>query len=354
MKKIIAVLVCVALLATSGIVFAACSKQTQNNDNQNSTSETSDISGGWNKADSPVITENIKALFNKAMENRDGITVTPVAYIASQVVAGTNHLVLCKTAPFVPNAKETYALVTLYEDLSGGAEITDIHKSEADATFEEGMTGGFEPGETPVLTDEAKKALEKACEELMGAEYSPVALLSTQVVAGTNYLMLCEMTAVVPNTESEYVIVEVDSDLNGNAEINEIYEFEVEETTQIANPLVDYDSLEEAEKVVGFELSYSESIKAESYTIINGTTLQLNLENDGYLRKAKGREDISGDYNEYEKAETKTAEGKSVTLKGNGGKVMLAIWTDGDYTYCVGITDGISEADMLLIVNAVK
>ena len=74
----------------------------------------------------------------------------------------------------------------------------------------------------------------------------------------------------------------------------------------------------------------------------------------GYLRKAAGSDDISGDYNEYSVAEAKTPAGKAVTLKGSGGKIMLALWAENGYTYCVGITDGLGEADMLALADAVK
>ena len=53
------------------------------------------------------------------------------------------------------------------------------------------------------------------------------------------------------------------------------------------------------------------------------------------FRKAKGADDISGDYNSY--AETKTARvnGADVTLKGTDGKVSTAVWCAGGYSYAV-------------------
>ena len=41
-----------------------------------------------------------------------------------QVVSGTNYCLLCEITPVTPNAEATYALVTVYADLNGGAEIT--------------------------------------------------------------------------------------------------------------------------------------------------------------------------------------------------------------------------------------
>ena len=49
--------------------------------------------------------------------------------------------------------------------------------------------------------------------------YVPVALLSTQTVAGTNYRILCEATTVYPGAEMHYAVVNVYESLEGNANI---------------------------------------------------------------------------------------------------------------------------------------
>ena len=53
----------------------------------------------------------------------------PVAYLGSQVVAGTNHAFLCQAVTAYPGSLETapaYAMVYLYEDLSGNVSILSI------------------------------------------------------------------------------------------------------------------------------------------------------------------------------------------------------------------------------------
>ena len=96
-----------------------------------------------------------------------------------------------------------------------------------------------------------------------------------------------------------------------------------------------------------------ESVTPENFVVISGVTLEVDF-SGGYIRKAKGGDDISGDYNVYEAVETRTADGRTVTLKGNDGKVMLATWTDGDYTYCLGFAEGVAEEKMLSLVNGIK
>ncbi|MCR5141380.1 MAG: hypothetical protein K6C68_02470 [Ruminococcus sp.] len=77
---------------------------------------------------------------------------------------------------------------------------------------------------------EAKAALEKALEGIEGAEYEPVAVLGTQVVAGTNYCILCKVTVVYPDAQPTYELVYVYEDLEGNAEITDIKDITLGET----------------------------------------------------------------------------------------------------------------------------
>ena len=208
---------------------AACGgNKAENNASEENSSETiqsSDVlTGGWSRADSPVITDDITAVLEKATEQMTGVVYTPVAYVGSQVVAGTNHLVLCKSEPVVPDAVQTYVLLTIYEDLQGKAEITEILESGAEAGAPD-LMGGWNAPDSPALTNEAKAALEKATEKLVGAKYTPIALLGTQVVAGTNYSVLCEITATSPEAEPNYSVVIVYENLEGGAEITDSFEF---------------------------------------------------------------------------------------------------------------------------------
>ena len=66
-------------------------------------------------------------MINKASESLTGSYYEPIAYIGSQVVAGTNHAILCKTMPSVSGQEtnSSLVLVYVYEDLQGNCEITD-------------------------------------------------------------------------------------------------------------------------------------------------------------------------------------------------------------------------------------
>ncbi len=86
--------------------------------------------GGWEmpSAEGEPLTEEAQAAFDKAMETLVGAAYAPVALLATQVVAGTNYCILCRTTPVVPNAKPYWTLVYIYADLEGNAKIMNIHE----------------------------------------------------------------------------------------------------------------------------------------------------------------------------------------------------------------------------------
>ena len=97
-------------------------------------------------------------------------------------------------------------------------------QNTADSETETATVGGWTKPDSMEVTDEIKDLVAKATEKLLGATYTPVAFLGSQLVSGTNYSILCEVTAVAPGAEPSYVIVHVYADLNGNAEITETFD----------------------------------------------------------------------------------------------------------------------------------
>ena len=109
-------------------------------------------------------------------------------------------------------------ILTLSLTIMGYAEETE--------PADDKKTGGWTnvSHEAEELPEDAQEAFDKAVENLDGAEYTPVALLSTQLVAGMNYCILCQVTPVVPNAEASWALVYIYADLEGNAEIMNVYE----------------------------------------------------------------------------------------------------------------------------------
>ena len=98
------------------------------------------LSGGWTAADDPTVTEERNELFFKALGKLVGVDYMPVAYLGSQVVAGTNHCFLCLSRIVIPDAIPNYKLIFIYEDLQGNAQIMNI----ADFDFGSFCTYGAE------------------------------------------------------------------------------------------------------------------------------------------------------------------------------------------------------------------
>ncbi len=82
--------------------------------------------GGWSVAENNAVTEEQKVVFNKAIEKLMGVSYEPVAYLGSQLVAGTNHCFLCKATVIYPDAVPSYKLVYIYQDLQGDATVTQV------------------------------------------------------------------------------------------------------------------------------------------------------------------------------------------------------------------------------------
>ncbi len=72
------------------------------------------------------------------------------------------------------------------------------------------------------LTEDAKGVFEKALEGLVGVNYTPLVLLGTQLVSGTNYCFLCEATVVHPDAKPYYAVVSIYQNLQGETEIRNI------------------------------------------------------------------------------------------------------------------------------------
>lgn len=138
-----------------------------------------------------------------------------------------------------------------------------------------------------------------------------------------------------------------------------------EDAAQIPNPWETYDTLADAAKAAGFEMSVPERPRMfteTTYQVLKDgdqTILEVlySAEDSGeqmVIRKASGAEedtDISGDYNVYNEMNTVTVGEYEVTLKGNDQKVNLATWTSGDYTYSLDCTSGITTEKITAFIG---
>lgn len=118
----------------------------------------------------------------------------------------------------------------------------------------------------------------------------------------------------------------------------------VGQLAQVPNPFVSCDTLEEAGKLAGFDITVPTEIKGydqDHISVMEKTMIQVSFkkgDDEIYFRKGVGAEDISGDYNSYSSTSELTVGPDQVTMKGDGDQVHTAIWTDGGFSYAIGST----------------
>ena len=112
MKKTVSLLLIVSVLLAFGVYAAA-----DNNGITTISDEPETASGEevpeWDMSISPEITEDIRALFDRAMEKLMGVEYTPVAVLG---VIDSTYCILCKAAVVYPGARPYNVLVYINED----------------------------------------------------------------------------------------------------------------------------------------------------------------------------------------------------------------------------------------------
>ena len=204
------------------------------------------VSGGWAVNDDDTVgwaPDEAKEAFDKAAQNWTGQDFTLVAYLGSQVVAGSNYMFLCKGTLVTANPVTELKVVTVYQDLQGNAEITNVadfnigdYWDAEDPGASEQLAGGWTPAtedqpmvELPLPVEDA---FEQAMQNLDGADYYPIAYLGSQLVAGTNYAVLCKQTLVTAEPVSTLCLVYIYAPLSGDAEVSNIVTLDLTQFTK--------------------------------------------------------------------------------------------------------------------------
>ena len=196
--------------------------------------------GGWTifsdetKANIP---EGPQAALDKALAAYTGASLTPVAYLGSQIVSGTNYKFLCRSQAVTPDAEESFVTITVYEDLQGNAEITEVkdfhltdyleNKEIATEDMDGGWTVSENDGTMMEMVADIQIPFDTATENLEGCFYEPVAVLGSQVVAGANYAILCRVTPTTPDATPHFSVVQINAPVSGTASILSICDLDI-------------------------------------------------------------------------------------------------------------------------------
>ena len=169
-------------------------------------------------------------------------------------------------------------------------------------------------------------------------------------------------TAPILKNSTTYVPAELFNVLNcGEAYTvkDNVITFQKAEDVQIPNPLKEYKSVAEAKSAVGFEAKVPTKLP-QGYELayigtISDETFELtyeNGENEITYRTAKGKDDISGDYNVYKETKNIKAGNLDVLFRANA-ETASAVWQDGDFTFSVYADKAITEKEMTDIILSI-
>ncbi|MBR5108941.1 MAG: hypothetical protein IK099_02005 [Clostridia bacterium] len=179
------------------------------------------MAGGWevnHEYNVVRLTETEQQVFDQAVA-LTGMDYEPITVLATQVVAGTNYAYLCQEK----DGDGEWIIVTIYSGLSGEVQILNAHVLAlyhlltTDKPLPAGLAGGWSlpaPDNCAALDEEAQAAFSQAA-QAADESLSPIALLGTQLVAGTNYKVLAR-------DDSDLYVVDVYAPLAGDAAVTNL------------------------------------------------------------------------------------------------------------------------------------
>ncbi len=104
------------------------------------------------------------------------------------------------------------------QSASGDAQIGSL---TGNGDKQENIAGGWSVKEDPSVTPEARAVFEQAMPDHDRVDHEAVALLATQLVAGTNYCFLVRTIMDEPDAQPSYQLVYIYADLQGNVQVME-------------------------------------------------------------------------------------------------------------------------------------
>ena len=144
------------------------------------------------------IPEDVLNKFNEAKKEILVLELEPVSILGTQVVSGTNYLILCKATSIEKPHPTNYQVVTMYVDLEGKSKITGSKEFNYSLYVNRNididsklLVGGY-----TVYTQIGESKLEKNIQEIFNKstnndkKYSPILLFGKEKNDGTNYAVL--------------------------------------------------------------------------------------------------------------------------------------------------------------------
>ncbi len=211
---------------------------------------------------------------------------------------------------------------TMHANLTVGKNSYQVVTSNPDLV---GMSAPFSLSAAPVVTDGKTYVPIELFVPLMGNDSNSIQVDGTTI-------SLDKIEHITDNTEKK------------------------SEAVEIPNPLTEHKTLAELEKTVGFAVTLptvDQAYAATAFIDIAGETADVRFTSGAdeiMFRKAKGTEDISGDYNTYKETKTVTVKDVAVTVKGNDG-IHVATWQKDGFTYALSSTQTLTEDALIAMID---
>lgn len=163
--------------------------------------------GNWNvNVVIDAMPQKVATAVSALSEQLIGAEYTPIAYLGSQLVNGTNHAVLAEQ--LILSGKDTKNVVLLIFNEKGmDCTLVNIERVVEGG---DGMGAVMVDVKTVIPTD-AQVIFDEAISEFVGSTVKPFALLATQVVAGIDYIFIAETQVVAPEAAKRIAVVTVNS-----------------------------------------------------------------------------------------------------------------------------------------------
>lgn len=238
MKKIITFVLAILIMAT-GLVACKSDEMVEGSDvnshvaaeqsatdtaKANATQTDNAETGKWIVPESTEITDGLDGLFSRATDGLVGVGYKPKLYLGYLASEGTIHCFLCESVVIASDAVPYWSLVYVFEDTEGNAAVTDMYvpyySTSGQVTEVQDVQTDLLPGGWSACTDQEADIEALINNGFPGTEeynvniYTPKMVLATQVVAGTNYAILCE-TQGERSGEKLWTIVYIYQDLQG-------------------------------------------------------------------------------------------------------------------------------------------
>ena len=159
--------------------------------------------GEWNiKVAVDAMPQKLATAFGEITEQLMGAEYTPIAYLGSQLVNGTNHAVLAEQV-LITGRDTKNVVIMIFQEKDDKITLVNIERVvEGGAPM-----GGVQVDVKTEIPEDAKAAFDSVFEAYVGSKVEPFALLGTQVTKGTNYIFACTLSPVVQDPKDSFNIV---------------------------------------------------------------------------------------------------------------------------------------------------